>query len=142
MLFRSYSDFSGRPVFSFLLSDLHHEARCIIWASPERGEQLELGDEVILESASVRNGDIYLGADSRMLLRRPKDMLLGVLTEMENNDSGLKITVGDKKMFLDRSAALEFIGVEAADDILLSTIVMLKKKHMLNTFIARKWPQK
>jgi hypothetical protein len=79
-------------------------------------------------------------------------MLLGELTRLETRNSELVVGVGGGEaadgeegggeVVLDRQNALRFLGVEAADDIALSTVVSLKKESLLNTRIALKIEQK
>jgi hypothetical protein len=133
-----YVMIDGRRIFSFSLSDGTNEARCIIWDGPERGDKIKEGDEVIVENASVRDQVIYLGKDGRMLLRRIKDMLIGKIEQFELQDNMLKVKVGEREAILDRENALQFLHIEAAEDITLDTIVTLKKERMLNSNIAVK----
>lgn len=133
-----YSHIPDRKVFSFNITDTQTEIKCTIWDIPERGENIKTGDEVILENTSVRDKNIFIGKDGRILLRRSSNMLLGTLQTMDLLNKKLTVKVGEKTVNLDRENALRFMDVSPADDIALSTIVTLKKERMLNTNIAVK----
>lgn len=124
--------------FSFILSDGKTDTRCVIWGDLGRGGKLKVGDEVLIEDALINKGNIEVSAEARVLMRRPKDMILGELTRLECGDGELHAEVGGKELVLDRDNALRFLKVEAADDILLSTLVALKKDSVLNSTIAIK----
>ena len=128
--------------FSFLISDGKTERRCVMWGDPSRGERLKDGDEVVIEDALVNKGNIEVSSTARILVRRPKDMLLGHITKLECKDETLFTEVEGKAVTLDRENALLFMGVEAADDIALSTVVALKKDTLLNNKIALKIEEK
>jgi hypothetical protein len=130
--------------FSFMLSDGKCERRCVLLSLLGRASHIESGDEIILENADARDGDIEITDDTRMLSRRAKDMLIGELGEIviEAGAGGgaegemLRVAVGEKAAVFGREDALRFLGVEAADDIALSTVVQLKKDAMIDKRIA------
>jgi hypothetical protein len=124
--------------FSFIVSDDRIDRRAVIWDKIERGERLKQGDEVLLEGAHVRKGDIDLDLSSRIKIRRKGDVLMGTLKGIECEGEGLSVEVDDRTVTLDRQNALRFMGVDVADDIELSTVVELKKETLLNTRIAVK----
>jgi len=127
--------------FSFLLSDGKTERRCVMW-DISRGEKLKDGDEVLIEDALLSKGNIEISPSARVMIRRPKDMLLGKITKLECNDEKLFAEVEGRKVTLDRQNGLRFMGVEAADDIALSTVVALKKDSLINNKIAIKIEEK
>ncbi len=122
-------------MFVFRVSDGEHEAECRIIEDAFRGNSLKQGDEVILEGVFVRNGKVEIGEHSRILTRRKERMLIGRINRMECRGENMEVLVGKESVVLDRENALRFIGVNAADDILLDTIVTLKKGRMINTNI-------
>lgn len=122
--------------FSFILSDGGIERRCVILGGLERAGKLEEGDEVIIENGTVRNGNVEIDADARMLSRRAKDMLIGELSMLECDGDRLLAKVGEKQVALDRANGLRFLGVQAADDIELCTVVDLKKDALINSRMA------
>jgi hypothetical protein len=124
--------------FSFMLSDGRNERRCILLEGTDRAERLKLGDEVLIEGASVSNGDIEIGSSARLLVRRTGEMLFGEVKRMGCENDMLKVEVGGRSVALGRDDALRFLGVSVADDISLSTVVNLKKGSLLNTRIAVK----
>ncbi|MEW6035649.1 MAG: hypothetical protein AB1529_03480 [Candidatus Micrarchaeota archaeon] len=134
----------GRTVrgFSFMVADGKTERRCVIFEGLARSERLREGDEVIIEGAAVRNGNVEIDGHTRMLSRRKGDMLLGQVTKLETRNSELVVEVGGKEALFDRQNALRFMGVQAAEDIALSTVVSLKKDELLNSRIAVKIEQK
>jgi len=125
-----------QQAFSFLITDGKTKRRCVMWGNLGRGEKLKEGDEVLIEDALVDKGNIEISSSARILVRRPKDMLLGRIEKLECKDETLLADVEGKAITLDRGNALRLMGVEAADDIALSTVVTLKKDILLNNKIA------
>ncbi|MFN7991098.1 MAG: hypothetical protein U0R44_02975 [Candidatus Micrarchaeia archaeon] len=124
--------------FSFVLSDGHDERRCVAVGGADRAGRLRVGDEVIIEGAVVKNGNIELGSDARLLSRRSSEMLLGTIRSVECAGGSAIFDVDGRLVRLDRGNALRLLGVAVADDIALSTVVELKKDSILNTRIAVK----
>ncbi len=122
--------------FSFVVSDGENERRCLILGGMGRSERIRKDDEVIIENGAVRNGNIEIDAHARILSRRSKEMLLGEITRMDCEGEKLLIRVGEKDAVFGREGALRFLGVSAAPDIALSTVVRLKKGSLLNSRIA------
>ena len=122
--------------FSFMLSDGKSERRCVMLGGLERAGKLEEGDDVIIENGTVRNGNVEIDSDVRVLSRRARDMLIGELSMLECEGEKLLAKVGEKEVALDRLNALRFLGVQAADDIDLCTVVNLKKDALINNRMA------
>ena len=133
---KKYSrDGKENAFFSFWISDGNASARCIIWDSIGRAKSFEVDDEIILENAKVKNGELHVNARSRMLVKKAKG-LHGILKSMECEDEKLKLEIDGKPITLDRSEALKLLGTDVAPDISLATIVMLKKQSLLNKYIV------
>ncbi|NYZ74183.1 hypothetical protein H0O00_03505 [Candidatus Micrarchaeota archaeon] len=128
--------------FSFMLSDGRNERRCLVVDGTARAERLKVGDEALIEGANVSNGNIEIGASTRLLMRRAGEMLLGEIKELRCEDETLKADVGGREVTLGRESALRFLGVGVAGDIALATVVGLKKESLLNTRIAVKIEEK
>jgi hypothetical protein len=126
------------PGFSFMISDGRSERRCVVFEGSDRAGRLRKGDELIMEGAHVSNGNLELDKDSRILSRRASEMLLGSVDGIECRGESLFVSVDGKSYSMDRVNGLRFLGVEAADDIALSTVVSLKKDSVLNKRIALK----
>jgi hypothetical protein len=124
--------------FSFMVSDGKSERRCVIFAGADRAERLRKGDEVIIEGARIRNGNIELDGETRLLSRRASEMLLGTVTKLESQGERLIIEADGRALTLDRENGLRLLGLYVAEDIALSTVVSLKKDSVLNTRIAVK----
>jgi hypothetical protein len=122
--------------FAFIVSDGKNERRCILFEGLERSERIRPEDEIIIESAGIRNGNVEIGEHCRILTRRSREMLLGEITALECAGDALSVRVGEKEALLERESALRLMGVEAAPDIALSTVVSLKKESLLNSRIA------
>ncbi|MEW6748543.1 MAG: hypothetical protein AB1295_02455 [Candidatus Micrarchaeota archaeon] len=127
---------------SFIISDGSAERRCVILGAMERASKLQEGDEVIIENATVSNGNLEIGSESRLLSRRAKDMLIGELKGMECEGDRLVATIGERTIKLDRENALRFLGVEATEDIELCTIASLKRDALINSRMAVKVEQR
>ena len=132
---------SGRA-FIFTLSDGKSERQCIVHEGAERAANLHEGDELILEGADVSEGKLLLGESSRMHMRRAREMLIGEIRMLDCVGEKLIAKVGERTLDLDRQNALRLMGVDAADDIALSTVVSLKKHALVNTLIAIKAREK
>ena len=132
----------SKGIFAFSVSDWKNEIECRITGDTFRGNVLKIGDEVILEGGIVRNGKMEVGAHSRILARRKERMLMGRINKIECSGETLKAVVGKEKVLFDRENALRFMGVNAANDIMLGTIVTLKKDGLLNKNINVKVTRK
>lgn len=145
---------NGRTVrgFSFTVSDGNSERRCVMLEGLGRADRLKVGDEVLIEDAVVSRGNIDLSA-GRLLTRRKSEMLLGRIMRLDvrggpGQGAGgaapetLLLDVEGRELVLDRESALRLMGVEAAPDIALSTVVSLKKDFLINSRIALRVSQK
>ncbi len=125
-------------LFVFFISNGKKEVRTVIWNQPERGMTLAPGDEIIIENALIKSGELQVYDDARLFSRRPGDFVCGELKTMETNEDTLAIVIDENKLTMERNDAMEFLGVRMADDIKLATVVNLKKGSMLNNKIALK----
>lgn len=132
----------SRGAFIFTVSDGKNEAECRITDDIFRGNALKEGDEIIIEGAVVRKGIIEVDAASRLLTRRKERMLAGMINKMECKGETLEVLVSKERVKLDRENALRFMGIRAADDIRLDTLVTLKKDGLLNRNINVKVTRK
>lgn len=154
--------------FSFMITDGKAERRCVLKDGTGRADRLAPGDEVIIEAGVVREGNVEVDESARLHVRRAKELLLGEVTKLEILDlepgghgakgsgasgteasegqlpeaEALAVAVGGRELTLDRGNALRFLGVQAADDISLSTVVSLKKESVLNSKVAVKIEEK
>ncbi|HSB46374.1 MAG TPA: hypothetical protein VLD37_00030 [Candidatus Bilamarchaeum sp.] len=124
--------------FAFGLSDSSGERRCIIFEGLDRAQRIRKGDEVRIESATVDNGNLYIGADSRIMAKRAGDSVAGIISAIESEGERLRLTVEGREYEFARDGALAALGVKAAPDIALSTVVGLKKDKLLNSRIVFK----
>ncbi len=129
-------------MFVFRVSDEEHEVECRIVKDGNRGSALKEGDEIIIEGAFVRNGKVELEKHSRILTRRKEKMLIGMINKIHCRDNMMEVLVGKEKVLLDRENALRFMGLNAAEDINLDTLVTLKKDGLLNSNIHMKVTRK
>jgi hypothetical protein len=136
-----YAD-SGKKAFLFSITDGKAERQCVVSGGMDRAQRLNEGDEVLIEGAAVRDGQLELAASARLHIRRPKDLLLGKVTKMECAGESLLMDVGGREVALSRESALRLMRVEIAGDIALSTVVSLKKDMLLNTKIAARIEEK
>ncbi len=117
---------------AFAVSDGKNEKDCVIVEGRNRIVRMAIGDEVIIENATVSGGRIEIGEDSRILTRRSRDMLLGEVKKIDCREEELLVEIGGREITLDRENALRFLEVEIAPDISLSTVAELKKEQILN----------
>jgi len=128
----------NKEVFSFTISDQEGitEIECLILDKIKRGEKIEQGDEVILEDIVFQKGKLNIPDKGRILVKKNKGFVRGIIKEMDSNEDKLHLKVDDHEFVLDRQKALQVLEVKAKEDISLSTIVKLKKDSMINTFIT------
>ncbi|MFH1785682.1 MAG: hypothetical protein ABH842_04605 [Candidatus Micrarchaeota archaeon] len=124
--------------FSFFISDGKTERRCVIFGGMDRAKKIEPKDEIIIENAMIMNGNVRIDESTRILLRRLKNMTIGEIKEIKQDDGNLVVKIGEEEKILNRENALRFFNVEIADDIDLSTIIDLKKELLLNSKVAIK----
>jgi hypothetical protein len=133
--------------FSFMVSDGRSERRCVIIGSITRAGKIKTEDEVIIENARVDNGNVLIGDETRLLMRRLKDMIIGEVKRIRCEDSSVEedgkheklfVKIGEHDVVWNRENALRFLDVQIADDIMISTVTALKKESLLNTKVAIK----
>ncbi len=118
-------------LFSFSISDGKNSARAIIWDGPERGNALFPGSEIKIENARVKNGELHLGASSRLLVKKKREGLTGRVDALEVSSGKLILTVGGNRYDFSRDEALTVLDARVADDIALESVVELKKKPFI-----------
>ena len=116
--------------FSFSISDSTDERKCIIWGV-HNSQNLIAGNEVIIQNALYRDNEIHINDRTRLLVRKAKDIVSGALSDMRMKDGKLALDIGDKVLVFNRENALKFFGMEISDDIMLETLVELKRDSML-----------
>ncbi|MEM4165864.1 MAG: hypothetical protein QW153_03360 [Candidatus Bilamarchaeaceae archaeon] len=116
----------------FTISDGVENIICILESFPERIEKLASGREVVIENGLIKDGNIIIDSQSRLLVKK-ENVVAGVLDNMEPYDNGIALTISGKRIVLQRSRAFEFLGVKEVPGLSLSTIINLKK----NMFIGR-----
>lgn len=121
--------------FAFAITDGKSERRCVIIGGMDRAGRIKEGDQVRVENALVESGNLYIMADSR-IMARPSGLVVGVPEKVECDNETLKIALGGKEYELGRADALALLGARVAPDILLSTVVALKKNELLNNRLA------
>jgi hypothetical protein len=124
--------------FAFRISDGESERRCIIIEGLDRAQRIRKGDDIRIESATLDNGNLYLDSGSRIMVRRVQGRISGNVTSLESEGERLVLHVDGKAIELGRDKALLALGVNAAPDIMLSTVVALKKDKLLNSRITVK----
>lgn len=123
----------------FVISDGKNSARVVL-DKPGLGKELPAGAEVKVENALVRNGGLHMGAHSRLLVKRKKDGITGVVGRMGAREGKLVLEIRGKEYEFAREVALGILGAEVAEDIALETIVELKKNEYVGKeiFIEKK----
>jgi hypothetical protein len=129
---------SSKPAFSFSISSGEKKVQVLIWKKPERGSNLKIDDEIVLEGALTKKGRLELSEEARILRRRADELLLGKINDIKEKDNSMTVVVGEKKVELDRINSLRFLGLDLAKDIELSTVIKLKKHYLINNSIAMK----
>jgi hypothetical protein len=124
--------------FAFSISDGAGERRCILFEGLDRAQRIRKGDEIRIESATVDNGNLYIGAHSRIMVRRAENVVMGTLTLIDCEGERMRLGIEGKDYELARDDALAALGIRAAPDIALSTVVALKKDKLLNSRIVFK----
>ncbi|MEW6528766.1 MAG: hypothetical protein AB1391_02665 [Candidatus Micrarchaeota archaeon] len=126
-----------KKMFSFLLYDGKASTLVILWDNPERGNELFIGGEIKLENALVKNGELHLNAFSRLLIKKKREGLSGKIEDITVSEGKLILKIDSNSYSFSREEALNILNAHVADDILLETIVELKKENLLgkNIFI-------
>lgn len=129
--FKEYSrNGKKRIMFSFFLRDNTGFVRAIIWNKSERGKLIEEGKVLRIENAFVKNGELYLGRESRILLRRKKEEIRGKVEDLKLEDNNLILKINNDEVKLSREDLNKIIG-QVEEDITLSTIFTLIKNKFL-----------
>ncbi|MBI2079396.1 hypothetical protein HYT84_01415 [Candidatus Micrarchaeota archaeon] len=127
---------SKKSMFLFYISD--KSIRCILWEGIERGKQMQEGDEVIIQNASVRNNELHLNFSSRILLKKAKGVIRGKLNDLNVQGENLILNIEGKEIQLKKDDAFNFLKVRVAEDISLETVASLKKPSILNSSVILK----
>ncbi len=122
-----------KQYYIFTVSDGRAEVRCVVWDGLERTGRLAVGDEVIVQNAMARKGELHINTHTRLLARKLANLISGTVTNMHVQANKLLITIGGRELAFNREHALKFFGVKIGDDITLETLVQLKKESLLNT---------
>jgi hypothetical protein len=126
--------------FIFFISDGITEIKCVIKEAAERGSKMAVGDLIIIDNARAVNGAVTLSAESRLLLKRQKNLISGKVEGLGVEDNGeaigsLWVEISGKRYHLDRSNALRFLNLNVSDDISLETISQLKKESLVGSTV-------
>lgn len=133
---RMYTRGGGQyALFSVYIRDDSKEMRGVFWEGIERAEKLQEGDEIILENARVKGGEIHIHATARMLVKKAKG-IRGILQEIRCEGERATLRINDQEVTLARGQVLPLLGLEVSPDVALSTIVTLKKDALVNKPIA------
>lgn len=125
----------AHPYFSFQLSDDKATVQCILWEGLDRANHFTVGDELVVENTLVKNNELHLYKTTRILVKKLKNTLSGIIQNITCEGDKLKLLLNDKQLTLNRKQGLRLLRVEASPDIALATIVTLKKHSLLNKFI-------
>lgn len=128
--------------FAFIITDGQSERRCVIIGGMNRSGKLREGDEIIVEGGRVNNSNVEISNDSKILIRRKGEMIIGQIRRVDCIGEKIELDVEGREISLERPSALKLLGVEAAEDVRLSTVVALKKDVLLNNRIAIKFEEK
>lgn len=120
-----------RKMFSFFVSDWKNRAKALIWDDADRGNSLAVGSEIKIENALVKNGELHLNLHSRLLVKKKREGFGGKIEGMEAAGGKLILAIDGKRHEFSREDALGILGAQVADDIMLETVVELKKKYLV-----------
>lgn len=131
--FQEYEkDGEKRKMFVFYVGDGERKVRVVIWRDVERGSRLSEGDEIIIENADYRKGELHLNAASRLFLKKKRKLIKGILEKIVVAGGKLLLTIDGMEYIFERQDALKIFGVTVADDILLETLLEAKQGQLLN----------
>lgn len=116
---------------SFFLSNGETERKIIVLQGFDRVASLEKEDEVILENVRF-NGD-FLGvySDSRIFIRRPKNIITGTVEDLSLDEEDLKVIIGGKEFIFKESNIYRFLCVKKSDHLSLETLIKLKREFYI-----------
>ena len=121
--------------FAFIISDGQTERRCVIIGGLDRAAGIKEADMVRIENAPAETGNLYIEAESRIMVR-PSGLVIGNVDALDCTDEKLTLVLGGKEFVMGRDEALFALRLKVSDDIRLSTVVGLKKDKLLNTRLA------
>ncbi|MFA5077614.1 MAG: hypothetical protein WC488_04265, partial [Candidatus Micrarchaeia archaeon] len=124
-------DGQKRKFFSFSISDGKNTARVVMWGGVERGKGLFPGAEVKIESARVKNSELHMNSESRLMVKRKKAGIGGKIEDLVVSDSKLSITINGEKHEFTKEEALKILNANVAEGIKLETVVELKKSDFV-----------
>ncbi len=115
-----------------IISEGEREVEFLFQEGTDRSRTIETGDEIILENVLFRKGTLIIGLNSRIFVKKSKNILSGKVESisLEGEDS-LKIKIGENEILLDKENSLRFLQIDPITSLSLKTLFELKKGSLL-----------
>lgn len=119
-------------VFIFSITDGKKSVPVSLLTSPGKGEQLQVGDSVLLEGAEYNGAEILVGGRARMLLRKNRENIFrGKLEGLSMEGENAVLEAGGEKFSIEKGALVKFLNLkELKEDIDLRMIVEMKEPEI------------
>ena len=123
-----YTEKEGRKVFSFIISGGEKELPVFLPAPSRKGEHLTEGDSVLLEGAEFDGEKLFLGAHSRILVRKSApNIFRGPLGGIKREGGEWILEVGGEEFLVRKPTLIKFLNLEGLkEDIDLQRVVDMK----------------
>jgi hypothetical protein len=116
-----------KRMLSFTICSGNECCRAVWWSPPGDAPKLRKGDEVVLEGASFRGGELHLGNYSRAIVRDKRGRLQGKFRGIEFEGGNATIRIGSGEFRASLPEALSLFGLQQSmPGILPQTALSIK----------------
>ncbi|VVB58685.1 Replication factor A [Candidatus Anstonella stagnisolia] len=124
---------------SFSLAQGGKEARVVVWANPQRVNELEIGEQIRIENALYKNNELQLGEFARIvgLSRKENGWSEGQVEKLEILGEGIVAQIGGKEIVFGKELAPAALGLKfLPDGVSLATAFRLKGKEEIGKIMG------
>lgn len=123
---------------TFFISDGPSERKISIISGKDRFESLKEEDEIILENVKFTNNSIEFSSKSRLFFRRPKNIISGIITDIQLDKEDLIVLINNKRFSFQKDNIYKFLNVKS-NSLSLETLIKLKKEFYMDKKIFIKF---
>ncbi|MFA5050178.1 MAG: hypothetical protein WC501_04170 [Candidatus Micrarchaeia archaeon] len=117
--------------FEFYLSDGKIDLKVEIQKDDKRFLSVGAGDDLILENVFFKNSRILVLGKSRVLLKKTKNFLSGIVQSVNFKENKMNVVFGKNTIFLEENSIYSFLNVKKTKNIPLETLINLKKNFYI-----------
>jgi len=117
---------------SFSLAQGMREARVVVWANPQRVNELKVGEEVRIENALFKNNELQLGEFARILSRKSKEegWIEGEMENLALLGDGIVARIGGREVVFEKEISPAILGLKfLPEGVSLATALKLAGKE-------------